>query len=716
MNNLEAGQMVTGVTNALMRSRAAASARSKEIAYQQAREWVDSFVSNLQVVLDEEIAAFGLVHARRLVERLDSYVADWMVPGLEAMSRRSVESPTTLPQNLTEELRGLKGVLAQTHSITDKVRSAVLGATRQYITAEAQRVAAEALKEFSTGVVSPLDHALSRALTNLEVARRAKGEPPGLAVMETDLYSLWPFDGQEKVDKRWGASVNEVLLTKAESFGDLYPDHLARAVELPGSDRAEVRKTAIGYLIRGDWPITGGARTPGGLLTRRRKWVANALARRPGESESDIQQPAEYGVEVTAAKLLDRARAFVTRPGMAFENFASESLREYATDTKLSDSKRAERELEIANAFTSVLSLSLPLVGVEDESVQGVHGQPGSVQFNLSEIPFGATALEGVLRERIKQTPNLNDGFLARLQTQNPFSTDEHLRRIDVFGSYKCYAPIAYTGVLDPIARQWAEARMPLDRESFWRLRRARPIEAALPMSDAERRALIGGWLVGRILGAVVLPPKPFDKAVRVFDLETDRWVEFPNPLLTPPRRFHAADDWLPSVLESSLLAMTRYSDAPVGASLRPYQVLRRLWDQDPTGPTDVSSGMLELAGRDNLEMWVRGQVTIPAGSSPVQNADNPQDRAAAALDYLTSMVRRVETEYVKPDYGASSEGKHARLSNRREVVAAPFFRSIAPDVVAAARQMIEWLEATEWPSTDEAAAESDFDWSHGGV
>ncbi len=75
-------------------------------------------------------------------------------------------------------------------------------------------------------------------------------------------------------------------------------------------------------------------------------------------------------------------------------------------------------------------------------------------------------------------------------------------------------------------------------------------------MHESERRAMAAGWFLGLVVGRLRLPPEPYDEPVRVWDSGTSTWVDFPNPLLTPPARFLANNDWLPAVLESVLLAM----------------------------------------------------------------------------------------------------------------------------------------------------------------
>ncbi|MDT5048703.1 MAG: hypothetical protein QOG75_4596, partial [Mycobacterium sp.] len=245
-------------------------------------------------------------------------------------------------------------------------------------------------------------------------------------------------------------------------------------------------------------------------------------------------------------------------------------------------------------------------------------------------------------------------------------------------GSYPNYSPLAFDSVLKPAAQQWAEIPGPA-RAQFWRYRRSRPLAAALPMGEAERRTMTAGWLLGQIIGRIQIPESPYSEPVRIFDGEAGKWLSFPNPLLTPPSQFIAPYDWLPAVLEGILLAIAQSQEPPVMSSLRPYRVLRGLYDANSQDP---ASGIVPLSVVGLLREFILTGSSAPGLGSRIDRvaaAQTPADRAAAAEDWL-STVRDTSAEYLAPG-GAAGGGAFATIATRLKASKTPIFRDLAPDV-----------------------------------
>ena len=105
-------------------------------------------------------------------------------------------------------------------------------------------------------------------------------------------------------------------------------------------------------------------------------------------------------------------------------------------------------------------------------------------------------------------------------------------------------------------------------------MRRARPLEASLPMHQNERRAMVAGWVLGQAIGFIQVPLPPFADAVHVWDTQDRRWVAFPT-LLTPQSEFLADYDWLPAVLSRCCFAIAQSHKPPAMSSMAPYRALR---------------------------------------------------------------------------------------------------------------------------------------------
>jgi hypothetical protein len=246
--------------------------------------------------------------------------------------------------------------------------------------------------------------------------------------------------------------------------------------------------------------------------------------------------------------------------------------------------------------------------------------------------------------------------------------------------------------VLRPIVQQWQQSASDEERQEFWQSRRARPLAAALPMGDQERRAMVAGWFLGQIIGEIAIPQAPYTTPVRVWDRQASIWVDFPHPLLSPPKVFLKNHDWLPAVLESSLLAVARIGDAPVGSSMKPYQLLRSLFDDAPTGPTATAAGMYFRSGDTWLAKWVTTGTTTSGGVSlvPVGSAGaTSEQRQEAARSWLQSNAKIASEDYLPAGVdGAAGGGEFSQITTREQAGLTPMFRDLAPDVWWAVREL----------------------------
>jgi hypothetical protein len=400
---------------------------------------------------------------------------------------------------------------------------------------------------------------------------------------------------------------------------------------------------------------------------------------------------AQFDVHTRPFELLHRARLYVGRPGEAFEDFCKVSLRDFVQGVGAAESELANRRRDIATKFAEALSLARPLASVNDQALQRVHpGQQTEYRYKFSEVPFAGQPVAEALFEVLRANPRIDQA--TKDNYNHSLSDEDSVARLDIFGSYPNYSPLAFDSVLKPVAQQWAQTAGP-GRLGFWRYRRARPLPASLPMTDDERRAMTAGWFLGQIVGRVQIPPSPYTEAVRVYDADAGQWLNFPNPLLTPPSEFSATYDWLPAVLESILLAIAASHEPPVMRSLRPYGVLRELYD---THSQDPASGIVELSGAELLGEFLRTGAAAPGVTSRIEKiaaAQTPEERATAAEEWLAS-VRDVAAQYLPADIlGSTPGGAFTSIPTRSTASKTPIFRDLAPDVFWATDALIRLLQ-----------------------
>ena len=207
-------------------------------------------------------------------------------------------------------------------------------------------------------------------------------------------------------------------------------------------------------------------------------------------------------------------------------------------------------------------------------------------------------------------------------------------------------------------------------------------------MSDLERRAMIAGWYVAQLTGQLQIPDRRnLGRPVRVFRAESQQWIDFPNPLLTPPSEFVGETfDWLPAVLESFLLAIANAHQTPVLGSLTPYQTLRSIYDGSEEEP---ASGLQIVAARDFLTDWLSTGKT-PSGEPSRADAEDLEERYANARQFLETVHTFAAS---KLDTSANKSTPSVRVDSRAQGSMTPIFCDLVPDIVQVTDELMALLD-----------------------
>lgn len=690
---MSAEQWVPVFRQAVMNRRGDLARACSETAYAMAFSWHQEFSDQVEQMVGTAAATLGLPYARELIDRLRQHLDSVLAPGIAQLGAMGPPDIVAIPPQVDAALQSLRGVMTNADQVLGIALDGFRSTVRRQLYADAAARMADVLRVMGAELLAPLRDALGEAMVLLE---KARSEPPtdvGLARLSTDQYVAWPSDADELVPARFAEANNEVLLISSSAFKQRYETDLPKAVG--GSNAMIPLRTAVDdattRVILGLWQTTGGAAAPGGLIERTATWVTRALGTDPENGRPRVPSMAQFDVHTRPAELLARARLYVGRPGESFEEFCKVSLRDYVQGAGAAESELANRRRDIDTKFAEALSLARPLASVNDQALQRVHpGQQVEYRYKFSEIPFAGQPVADTLAEVLRANPRIDQA--TKDNYGRSLSDEDSVTRIDIFGSYPNYSPLAFDSVLKPAAQQWAQTAGP-GRGSFWRYRRSRPLTASLPMTDAERRTMTAGWFLGQMLGRIQIPASPFTDPVRIYDGDDNQWLSFPNPLLTPPSAFTASYDWLPAVLESILLAIATSHEPPVMTSLRPYGVLRALYDSHSQDP---ASGIVELSASGLVREFLKTGTSGPGISSrvgPIAAAQTPEDRQAAAETWLGN-VRDVAAQYLPADTpGANPDGAFTTITTRSKAAKTPIFRDLAPDVFWATETLIKLLQ-----------------------
>ena len=655
-------------------------------AYEWAFEWHQGLVRRTQDVVGDAISKLGLPYAGAAVDRLAGHLADFVSPNARVISGGTGSSDLSqLPEDVDRTLSGMRGSISGGDTIVARVVEGVRGKVRTLLYTRVSALVSEGLLTFVSDVLKPLQIAIREAQIILEQARGSQLRQDGLARLETTQYAAWPSDDDRRVPQRFDEANNEILLTSSRQFDTQYRSDIETAIPLAqtgGSPRLAV----AAQVMSGLWATQGGIQPPGGLMEQTVGWRSRIFPTDPLTGESLVPSEARFDIHVRPAELLHRARMFVARPEESFSVFSSVSLREYLNTKR--ESEQQARHRDVMNKFRETLALAMPLISVDAQTVQILHGGNSvEYRYKFSSVPFRnlpiADDLEAILTNNPSTDPSTRINFRKALTEQgNP-------RRIDVFGSYPLYSPLAFDSVLEPVAQEW-ESTAPQGRAAYWTYRRARTLDASLAMSDAERRAMVAGWYIGQVVGELIIPGKPFRRPVQIWDPEDGTWVEFAQPLLTPPDRFRAPYDWLPAVLESHLMAIARVQQPPVLASLKPYLLLRELYDSEELGP---ATGIKQISAIDKLASWITSgsRSGMPSRIPAVAAATTPEERRDAAKRWLVGEGgpgHLAAHDFLPPKQFGATGGSYGIIESRTQASSTPFFRDLAVDIVWATQSL----------------------------
>lgn len=644
-------------------------------AYAWAARWCDQLFDRTQQVVVRATSQYGLAYGQRLVQMLRSHGATVVQPALRDLVAYTPESLETIDPQASGVIDAMKGVLQNPQAVVAQMAAKSETVVQQHLYVAACRLLHEIMPSYLDDVLGPLDTELGARLSELTLARQAQSRTVGVAHVAITSVADWPNETESAPAKRWYQATNEVILTTPDQYHAAYLNLVMATSNKPGR-YPEALDDIVSAVVPGEWDSVDGTVPPRDLVVVTRRWLPVALATNPMTGETKSQAIAGFDVRATPAAVLDRARAFVARRGAPFQTFVSQSLRSYATSP--------ETVNEIAAKFETALVRALPLAKVDASMVMRLYGHQVSYRYKFSEIPFQAHPLEVSLRSVLQAGMDVAQEALQAYDTA--LTGSQTATRIDVFGSYPCYAPLCFDSVFEPIVQEWNQKKGTFQQGDFWSLRRSRPLPGVLPMTGAERRALIAGWFLGQVVGRVSVPAPPYSQNVppaMVWVPQLNQWRPFSDVMLTRVPEMVSTTDWLPAVLESSLVAMARAHEQPVAESLLPYRALREIFDDDPLGVRQwdmALDGTMPFVGQTLLADWLATGATPPRGTSRVSIDPNTADPVAARIEGTTAFLDLMEK--TSRDFFAPDTGKFGSIGNRQLASQMPVMRDLVEDVL----------------------------------
>lgn len=567
--------------------------------------WAESWAAHLEAAAKAEflrtVGAFGLPYARELMSRC-RLLCDTAVTELSAAGGQAGNfSPVEVDAGVGEQAARIGNqMVTPTHALRQMLVSGLAAVAERRLRLEAATLAAEVLRSFAESVLGALSAAANDELRALEHAKAQPGGGAGLAQLNSSIYADWP--GEDGVPpQRFDHAMNEVLLTTSADF----PGQFSSDVAASGGQGAVYSQglTALrSQVILGRWETVGSTKDYQ-VVQQSAHWRPPVLTVNAADGVPTPQSDPRYRLAISTTDILERAHDRIAAPGDVFSRFAAQTMSGYVTDPAVSSAERDQRVTEFARKFTEAMAMARPVVGVDGQMVQSIHGAGLQYSYTFSAIPFGgadlvAQTIQGRIQGDPLNSPTTLQAFAGKLSTDN--ADKGTVSKIDIFGTHPKYSSLCFTSVLEPVKARWASSSSDYQGQ-LWLWKRTRPLHASLAMSPEESVKVVAGWFLGRILGLVRQ-----DNVDAPEVCSTTGWLRFGPMLRSREVGVRDQRDVLPNLLMAHAWALVRCSGDVQLTPLAPYEALRRLIDTTGSGAQPPYVG--QLAGTLLLAQALRGE------------------------------------------------------------------------------------------------------------
>lgn len=476
VQNAEArANVVVRVKSARGANTSIASAIQKATS-RRALELQDEVQQTLEQVILRNVAAFGLPVTIDLMDRLidrsregvESLAADRTYVGnkiddvLGALPTPPAGAPAEFPVGSVDDV---ESILSEAQDVL-----------RKHVQMIALEVSQSFLDDLTANLLEPWRRALSDAdgLLRLEL-RPAVGRSP---------LDTWP--GDDGVPDYLRPSKVEFLLDDVDTFPEQFVSVIERSVS--GDKGIAAIITATEQVIAGEELGIHARTRPVALIEQR--WVPTLeLARRKGQNRAAAQVSITLGL----SDLKARTHEWLVDQEKYVGQHLKQSLGDYLTDPLTAAAERKTRQSRLVGHFESMVKASLPLVALESEMTNLIHGHdvpPYNLHVSTLNVP---SQLDDV-RQQIKDTA------VALLNTPQivKFSNAPRQDAMMMTLLSEPYHLVEVASIMSPISKQWSKGGRGRD---VWQYRRARPLSEWVPLGPDARRALVSGWFAARLLG-----------------------------------------------------------------------------------------------------------------------------------------------------------------------------------------------------------------------
>ena len=616
-DKLDAEEWRRQITDAIVEAQRAYEVEYRRDLELSADEWIETVRDRIISAVERRIGLHGLLVAAELCSQTNRYLTDEVAVDLtqndvEQNKRYAAQAADMVNEALETASGAVRGHDARLEEATSQGVNAAAYAGDVLLCGQAAVLAAQVAEK----ILTPLARALREA--------------HDLAEGDAQLAVSWVNWDDEAPSSDVRPPAGDFSLIDPDNYHRHFSDLLGRDVgdaTRPQEQREMVRRDIISGAFLESTAAAAGAAVPS-CLTVEQDWFPEQGANRP-------RPPAELRVSLSTRleDLNGRASAWLRRPGSAWDNFLSRSVRDFVGTTDafdaraISEAEAKRNRSRFINQLNAALSAAAPLINIDESLLGLVHPNTdrSGPRLQLSSMPLASHPIEEELRAALSRA-GINDEEIGRA-----LNSDSSVKHIDITSALG--APISVLAVeslLRPISERWFQLNSVGQRNAFWARRRAQPLESFIPAPQALIRCMVRGWFTGRLLGLV----RPIDGSWAIWIPQDARCMSFSRDWLSMPRA-RGDQDALALVLESLALAYVDVSRNGTLGPLLPYIELRELGRSKPEGGLLGYESLAPV-----LDRWVAdGLIDAEAGDAAVLNSESISDGGSTPAERLSRLA-----------------------------------------------------------------------------
>lgn len=574
----------------------------------------------------------GLVH--RVMAVSNEYLTRLSLPVMIDLSQGVIEAvnrtASQFKNSATEALAKSKLFAEDSRNEFADVSSNKLSKTSPQIQSAVEYLAASVGQELKAQISNSIAQTLEQVVINLlgplnSAFRRAKDDVFRMADIttagEAPIITQWPVDSI--VPKAFIPSQIEHLLEGHEEWPRTI-DRLLRRAETVG-----VGESTADAVRRG---ISEGISTPGAIGPndlRPLLWTRNDAPLQFARTA-----PLAINVDLDLETLEERVDRWLGKPGRELGDFLREGLGQYLQDENHPDHKVRMRKFE--EKLRMALEQANPFVGVDSVYYSTTYkGKTPQLTYLVEPIPFPEGHKAHALTRDMLVSKVGEGGKKLQFEPQ-----DRDGVTISTFFLFPMF-PGIFSSVMKEIAEVGGKfANQPADSLRSWLdFKRARTLDEAIPLPSKVTRALIRGFIVGRLTGLLKVPASSSSPC----EISTEGGVlTFPHPA------YGNLQSELVSILMSLPLCfinVSRDREKAFGA----YAALFDLGISESEG--NLAPARFKVAGEFE-SFLTSGKTKLRQIDTPRASGTSRDERKDSAVEYIKQFIAWLEEIDARPYTG----------------------------------------------------------------